>query len=464
MARQSRDRLLLVMLVLAAVVGITVSYGISREDNWRRYEEAFEARSAELAESLSEKLDSINVAIYSVRSFIEGSEKVTDEEFAIFAEALLRNRPEIHSIHYILEISDAQRPIWELANGVSVSDLDESGSLGRAASRPSYMVLDLGYPEDVGTTFKGLDLSAFPKTRQALERTSASGSEFAICDVAVGSAGDGDRRGCVITLPVQHIVDRIRSGDDAPPTGYVMAVLDSDIMLAKLITGAENAGMLVRVKNSEEPEDCLIKDFAEEPLRRSCLALPDFPRSELSVEKVGLSLKLSFAATPKFQSENLRYIYLATIPAGLLMAAIAVMALLLVRKDKLKLQAMVEARVEELRSSEARYKEMFVSSYDPIFLINEHGAIEMANPAAAALTGRSSKELEGMRLEDLLSADAMLLGSGLVQRMREGTALRYEHRVMNASGGLTEVDGTYSSLPDGKIQAIWRDITDYRKR
>ena len=156
--------------------------------------------------------------------------------------------------------------------------------------------------------------------------------------------------------------------------------------------------------------------------------------------------------------------YLVTFPIGLLLAAIGVLALLLMSRDKRKLQSMVDERVEELRSSEARYKEMCISSYDPILLLSSEGLVEMANPAAAVLTGKDTGELEGMRLEELLSPDAKLLGGDLVQRIRDGAAFRYEHRVVNASGGLTEVDGTYSSLPDGKLQAIWRDITEYRRR
>lgn len=463
MTRQGLDRLLMAVLVIAAVIGITVSYGISRERDWRRYEETFDARSAELAEALSEELESYRIVINSVKSFIEGSEKVTDEEFAIFSGTLIRNKPEILSINYILDMNAGQRLIWELQNGLPVSDLDESGDLKKAPYRSGYLVLDLGYPEEVRPAFKGLDLAGFPIIRQMLSEAASSGLERALCDVAILSPNGDDKRGCVIAVKVQNINDRVKSGDGAPPAGYVLAALDTDMVLARLAKNAENAGMLVRIESFDGSEAHLIRPFAAEPLRRRCLLLPDYPQNEVAVEKMGLSLKVSFAATGKFQREHLSYMYLVTFPVGLLLAAIGVLALLLVSRDKRKLQSMVEERVEELRSSEARYKEMFVSSYDPILLLNGQGIIEMANPAAAALTGRDTGELEGMRLEDLLSPDAKLLGSDLLQRIREGVDFRYEHRIVNASGGLTEVDGTYSSLPDGKLQAIWRDITEYRR-
>lgn len=153
------------VLVIAAVIGITVSYGISRERDWRRYEETFDARSAELAEALSEELESYRIVINSVKSFIEGSEKVTDEEFAIFSGTLIRNKPEILSINYILDMNAGQRLIWELQNGLPVSDLDESGALKKAPYRSGYLVLDLGYPEEVRPAFKGLDLAGFPIIR-----------------------------------------------------------------------------------------------------------------------------------------------------------------------------------------------------------------------------------------------------------------------------------------------------------
>lgn len=463
MTRQGRDRILLAVLVLAAVVGMAVSYGISRDRDWRRYEETFDARSAELAESLSKELESYALAITSVRSFIEGSEKVTDAEFAIFAGALIRNKPELISIDYILAMNSGQRLVWELANGLSVSDLDESGRLKKAPLRPGYMVLELGFPEDVSATFKGLDISAFPKIKDALEETASSGAEVALCDVAIIDPSGDNSRGCIIAVPVQQIQDRLKSGENAPPEGFLLAALDTEMVLAKLARSSEESGMLVKVESMDGEEAHLIMDFAGEPLRRRCLLLPDYPRNEVTVEKLGLSLKASFAATPMFQRDNLSYMYLVTFPVGLLLTAVGVLAILLVGKEKLQLVNMVEQRVTELRSSEARYKEMFLSSYDPILLIDSQGLIEMANPACAALTGKASGGLAGMRFEELLSPEAKLAGIDLVQRVTEGTALRFEHRVVNASGGMTEVDGTYSSLPEGKIQAIWRILPSDRR-
>lgn len=463
MAGQSRDRLLLGILIIAAVVGIIVSFGISRGRDWRRYEETFDSRSAELAEALSEELESYSFAINSVRSFIEGSQKVTDEEFAIFAGTILSSKPEILSIDYILDMNPGQRIVWELANGLAVSDMDEAGLLRRAPFRSEYMVLDLGYPEDVSDTFKGLDLSAFPTIKQALKDSKASGSEVALCDVSIISPDSASRKGCIVVVPVLHIEDRVRSGDGAPPAGFVLAALDTGKVLEKLAISSESAGMLVRVESMEGGETHLVKDFEREPMRRRCLILPDYPQDEVLVEKMGLSIKLSFVATSKFQKDHLSYMYLVTFPVGLLLAAIGVMVHLLISRENLRLQAMADDRVKELRSSEAKYREMFLSSYDPILLVSDQGVIEMANPAASALTGRKADELEGMRLEDLLSPDAKLLGVGLVQRVKDGAAFRYEHRVVGASGGLTEVDATYSALPDGRIQAIWRDITHYRR-
>ncbi len=464
MTRQGLDRLLMAMLVLTAVIGITVSYSISKDRDWRRYEETFDARSAELARALDEELESYRIAINSVRSFIEGSEKVTDDEFALFAGTIMKDKPELISIDYILDMPAAQRLIWELSNGLSVTDMDESGAFRRAPYRSNHKVLDLGYPEDVGLAFKGLDLSAFPSINRMLADAAAIGSEAALSNVEIVAPGGDSSKGCVITVPVHHIEDRIRSGDGGTPAGFVLAALDTGMMMANLVKSSENAGMLVKVESMEDGEAHLIRDFGAEPLRRRCLLLPDFPQNVAVVEKLGLSLKISFAATSKFQRENLSYMYLVTFPVGLLMTAIGLLAVLLVGRDKDKLKAMVEERVADLRSSEARYKEMFVSSYDPILLVNSQGVIEMANPAAASLTGRAAGVLVGMRLEELLSQDAKLLENDLIQRIKEGTAFRYEHRVVNASGGLTEVDGTYSSLPDGKLQAIWRDITEYRKR
>jgi PAS domain S-box-containing protein len=121
-----------------------------------------------------------------------------------------------------------------------------------------------------------------------------------------------------------------------------------------------------------------------------------------------------------------------------------------------------EQRLLERTQHEAssRYRALFESVLDGIMIgTPQHGVIE-ANPAACAMTGYAAEELAGMHVGRLFQPGELDLRP-LRDLGRKWSLI--ERVLLRKDGATLPVEILGGPLPDGKVLAIWRDITE-RKR
>ena len=118
--------------------------------------------------------------------------------------------------------------------------------------------------------------------------------------------------------------------------------------------------------------------------------------------------------------------------------------------------------VEKLRSSEARFRNLFETSRDPILLLKqETGQILEANPAACQLYGYSQEELLALRATDI-SAEPEKTRAAVLQYVPH-VPLRLHRR---KDGTVFPVEITGGSFTEAGLRlytAFIRDITERRK-
>jgi two-component system cell cycle sensor histidine kinase/response regulator CckA len=117
---------------------------------------------------------------------------------------------------------------------------------------------------------------------------------------------------------------------------------------------------------------------------------------------------------------------------------------------------------EALRESERRFRSLFDSSLDAVFLTNTQGAIESANPAACAMLGMTEQEICNAGHDGLIVDDERLR-AGLETRKLTGR-VQPELTFIRKDG--TKFEGDVSSVvlaEEGQAFVIVRDITE-RKR
>ncbi|OAI26486.1 PAS domain S-box protein [Methylomonas koyamae] len=71
-------------------------------------------------------------------------------------------------------------------------------------------------------------------------------------------------------------------------------------------------------------------------------------------------------------------------------------------KHRFHLERLVEARTEEVRQAEQRYRQVVESSAEGILELDAQGAIRMANPAAVRLLGYRAEDFLGRNVHDLI--------------------------------------------------------------
>lgn len=130
----------------------------------------------------------------------------------------------------------------------------------------------------------------------------------------------------------------------------------------------------------------------------------------------------------------------------------------------------LKAHMRAMQESEKRYRLLFESATDAIFILEAEGdgagRIVQANPAAAAMHGYTVEELTGMRIQDLDMPEASAVAPERLQRLVRGEHIHVElsHRKKDGTIFPVEVSaGLFETSGRRFVLAMDRDITE-RKR
>ncbi|MBL4658249.1 MAG: PAS domain-containing protein [Flavobacteriales bacterium] len=122
-----------------------------------------------------------------------------------------------------------------------------------------------------------------------------------------------------------------------------------------------------------------------------------------------------------------------------------------------------------LRASEEKYRDLFESAYDMIFLVDKNGNILNMNYKGEKLTGYKRVDLCKMNvLKDLIIDEDKPIIIQVLKDATKGKERVYEVRWKTKKGDVIQFEGATTShfLPDGEFlstRCILRDITDRKK-
>ncbi len=122
-----------------------------------------------------------------------------------------------------------------------------------------------------------------------------------------------------------------------------------------------------------------------------------------------------------------------------------------------------------LRASEARFRDLFNSASDAIFVRDLEGNILEVNQAASALSGYTIEELAKMNISQFLSAESFKTAVEKQQRQfqNEVTSQRYELELIKKDGTKAIIESVTRLIRENGqpvgIQAMVRDVTQQRR-
>lgn len=115
--------------------------------------------------------------------------------------------------------------------------------------------------------------------------------------------------------------------------------------------------------------------------------------------------------------------------------------------------------LDDVVSAEERYRTIFESASDAIFVGSQDGKCLDANQAASTLTGFGRESLLGRRAEDLVDLEELRVRPSQQHLALEGTPFLSERTLIRADGSRVEVEFNVKPLPDGRIIAVCRDLS-----
>lgn len=114
---------------------------------------------------------------------------------------------------------------------------------------------------------------------------------------------------------------------------------------------------------------------------------------------------------------------------------------------------------DSLRASEERFRGLFEQIADGIFVSDATGRYVDVNSVGAAMLGYSQAEVCGLNLVDTVSVEERTRVPGEVTRLEGGTVMTSEWRFKRKDGSEFSGEVVGRKLPDGRLQAVVRDIT-----
>lgn len=116
-----------------------------------------------------------------------------------------------------------------------------------------------------------------------------------------------------------------------------------------------------------------------------------------------------------------------------------------------------------VRESEARYRTLFEHSSDAIFIADAHGRYVDVNARGCALLGYTRDELLRLRTTHLIPPEDLAAPPFQTDDLRSGRAVLVERRLQRKDGAPVPVEISARQLPDGRLQAFVRDISERRQ-
>jgi PAS domain S-box-containing protein len=118
---------------------------------------------------------------------------------------------------------------------------------------------------------------------------------------------------------------------------------------------------------------------------------------------------------------------------------------------------------EQLRQSEERYRSLIEQASDAIMITDITGNFIDVNSGMCVLFGYTKDELLQKNITDVIDPEQLKIDPINFDSISTGHSVLRERRMMRKDGTIVEVEANIKMLPDQRILAIARNITDRKK-
>ena len=117
----------------------------------------------------------------------------------------------------------------------------------------------------------------------------------------------------------------------------------------------------------------------------------------------------------------------------------------------------------DLQEAELRYRSVIEQASDAIMITDMKGNFSDVNSSLCKMFGYTKEELLGMNINSLIDPEQLKVDPIQNDKIAQGMSILRERRMIHKSGEIVEVEANVKMLPDGRVLAIARDITERKK-
>jgi two-component system cell cycle sensor histidine kinase/response regulator CckA len=148
--------------------------------------------------------------------------------------------------------------------------------------------------------------------------------------------------------------------------------------------------------------------------------------------------------------------YLETLKGWIYVGFTACVLLLLIKKSI----ATIRESESALAESRDTYKTLIEQASDGIVIVDEHGWLIDGNPAILEMSNYTAEEFKSLTVHDLFPGNRDEKTPLGINDLREGNTAVFQLQMKRKNGSLLNVESSAKVLPNGRVQAIVRDITE----
>ncbi|TKB50819.1 diguanylate cyclase [Ferrimonas aestuarii] len=251
--------------ITAMIVGVLSTAWLSvqlYQSEQRALERDFEYFVENQAQLIHWRVEASMSVLYHLSTLYQGSDSVTEVEFANVADGILARHREITALEWVPKVEHDQRQALEQQlqqtyTAFTFVDLQQ-GQRVTAAPRDSYLPVYYLRPLANNEERFGLDLAQQPHHADVLKQAMMSGS---LLISPVHRDAEGGRH-IEAVLPIYHSLPLTESSREPLLMGFVIGVFDIDLLLRETIAGGQGLYIDYEIVDRTEADGYTVLNLA----------------------------------------------------------------------------------------------------------------------------------------------------------------------------------------------------------
>ena len=385
-------------LVVSSLIVVAV-FVMSSNNEQKKLADQFKQQTLSVADAIDSGLSSVVYTLATLRGLFVASEHVSRVEYSRYIEQVIVEKLGVVGLAWNQRVTHAERADYESrmrtegSANFSIKEQDSTGAFITAPERAEYVVITYVEPWQKNAMILGFNVTSDPVREETLARARDSG-HFSMTPPLQLLSGDKTLLGILMYFPVYEYLHQTSSVLDRRKSliGYATAIVRTNDLIDAVLVPLSSGDYHLTITDVTEP------DHPQFFYHSGNYDIPAYAHELITQQMIfvgGRRLLVSVSPSEKFLAEHVSLQSWFVLAGGLLFCSLLGGFLLLVSGRAQHISNLVEKRTKELGA-------ILENAVESILVVDEHGLIEKANPAAAQLFKYPLLQFSSFHIADLI--------------------------------------------------------------